>query len=682
MKINKIKLENIRSYTEQEVQFPEGSILLSGDIGAGKTTILLGIEFALFGLQPGKKGTYLLKNNEDNGRVILSFEVEGKEIEIERTLKRNSKSVNQDYCAITINGVKEETSVTELKNKVLEILNYPSEFAKKQNLLYKFTVYTPQEEMKQIILQDPESRVNTIRHVFGIDKYKKILENSMIVASKLREERRIRESQVSNLSEDKKELEEYKQELKEKQSSLEKAGREIKNKKETKENVEKELEELSKKIEEKNKYQQEVEKSKIMVSNKKETISENSKIIEQLKIQIENIEKMNFDEKEILQLQEKIKKIKEKQLELNEKNVKIASKINSLENKNQENENTKNKISKIEICPTCLQDVDFVYKTNIVNKMDKNISDNVKEIQSLEMEKIQNSKERDKIEFEINETQEKIQEKKILKVKVEGLQEKINNKEKLEKQNNSLNKDIEMLKQQINSLQNSIFELKKYEQTHKNKKEELNEKIREERKAEIMLAELKKEIDFSQRQISNLKERIQKTEQIIRELKHISELENWVSNKFTPVISHMEKNVMLKLKAEFSELFSTWFNMLVADSFNVSLDENFSPVIEQKDFQLDYEYLSGGERTAIALAYRLALNQVINSFLSKIKTKDIVILDEPTDGFSENQLDKMRDVLQELNVKQLIIVSHEQKMENFVQHAVKFKKEASESKIE
>ena len=52
---------------------------------------------------------------------------------------------------------------------------HPKEFSKKQNLLYKFTVYTPQEEMKQIILQDSNSRLNTLRHVFGVDKYKKVL---------------------------------------------------------------------------------------------------------------------------------------------------------------------------------------------------------------------------------------------------------------------------------------------------------------------------------------------------------------------------------------------------------------------------------------------------------------------------------------------------------------------------
>ena len=84
----------------------------------------------------------------------------------------------------------------------------------------------------------------------------------------------------------------------------------------------------------------------------------------------------------------------------------------------------------------------------------------------------------------------------------------------------------------------------------------------------------------------------------------------------------------------------------------------------------------------MALAYRLALNQIINSLLSKIKTRGLVILDEPTDGFSDQQLNKMRDILQELNTKQLILVSHEQKIESFVDNVIRIKKEGRISKRE
>ena len=128
-------------------------------------------------------------------------------------------------------------------------------------------------------------------------------------------------------------------------------------------------------------------------------------------------------------------------------------------------------------------------------------------------------------------------------------------------------------------------------------------------------------------------------------------------------------------------MFAEWFSMLVSDVFEVSLNDEFTPVINHRDYEIDYSYLSGGERTAIALAYRLSLNQVVNSLLSKIKTRDIVILDEPTDGFSDQQLDKMRDVLRQLEVKQLIIVSHEAKIESFVENVIRFKKEHGISKM-
>ena len=139
---------------------------------------------------------------------------------------------------------------------------------------------------------------------------------------------------------------------------------------------------------------------------------------------------------------------------------------------------------------------------------------------------------------------------------------------------------------------------------------------------------------------------------------------------------------MFTLKEEFSKLFSKWFAILVSDELSAKLDENFSPVIEQQDFELDYTFLSGGERTAIALAYRLSLNQVINSLMSKIKTKELVILDEPTDGFSSQQLNKMRDVLSQLKTDQLIIVSHEQQIEGFVDNIIRFTKEGGITKVE
>ena len=343
---------------------------------------------------------------------------------------------------------------------------------------------------------------------------------------------------------------------------------------------------------------------------------------------------------------------------------------------------SKRKLKHLEVCPTCLQEVDPVYKSNVVNQMDSDTSANNNLIKENTEKKEAIRDQMLKLDYDSSIKEKRIQEIRILKVRLRELDDKQRHLTTLEKTNLALTKDLEMLDSQINLLKSSVFELNKYDNINDAKQRELNEALREEKLAEIKVAELKREIEVFSRQINEMTERVKKTEEIKQQAHYLSDLEEWLSKKFIPIILVVEKNVFTKLKIEFSKLFSKWFSMLVSDSFNVRLSEDFTPIIEQQDYEIDYAYLSGGERTAIALAYRLALNQVINSFLSKIKTRDLVILDEPTDGFSEQQLDKMREVLDELNVSQLIIVSHEQKIESFVDNVIKFKKENGRSAIE
>ena len=681
MNLKRIILKNIRSYKEQEIHFLEGSTLLSGDIGAGKTSVLLGIEFALFGLQPGQRGSSLLRNGETEGGVIIEFEVDGKNIIIERTLKRK-KTISQDYCAITLNGEKKEISVTELKDKILDILSYPKEFSKKQNILYKFTVYTPQEEMKQIILQDPITRINTLRHVFGINKYKTILENVSLLTSKLREEKRLKEGATLNLEQEELSLLSKETELETKHSNLNSIEKELFLKKETRKRIQDEKEKIAEKIEEKNKLQQDIEKTKIIISNKKETLDSNLKQIESLKAQIEELQKLSFDESEIKKLEQEIEIKKKQKKQITDENFEITTSINSLEIKNKENEKTKQNLSHLDICPTCLQDVSPVYKSNVINEIDSNISKNIRQINSLKEEKQRLDNKISKLEEEISLLEKKISDLVFLKIKLEGIKEKTKRLEEFEKSNFALQKDITLLLEHEKDVESLIVDLRKFEKNFLDKQKELEDALNQEKMAEIKVAELKKEIDVFSNQIEEIKDRIKSMKEIKKQLDYLTKLENWLNENFASLISFIEKNVMIKLKKEFSKLFSEWFDMLVSDSFNVYLTDDFTPVIEYQDYEIDYAYLSGGERTAVALAYRLALNQVINSILSKIKTKDFIILDEPTDGFSDQQLDKMRDVLQQLNVRQMIIVSHEQKIEGFVENVIRLKKVSGVSKKE
>ena len=681
MLLKKISLNNIRSYENIEIEFPRGSTLLSGDIGSGKTSVLLAIEFALFGLQPGQRGAALLRNGKKQGGATIEFEVDGKQVIIERTLKRG-KTITQDYCAITIDDEKREIAVTELKNKILELLNYPFEFSKKQNILYKFTVYTPQEEMKQIILEDSQTRVNTLRHVFGIDKYKRILENSSIIASKLREEKRRKEGITENLEQDKLNLISKEEDLDAKQHNLVSVEKELFAKQEKRKRVQEEREEIKKKIEEKNNLENEIQKSNIMLANKREAIESNNKLAGQINQQIAELRELSFDEELIIQLQKQINENRKKKEKLNQQNLEINSEINRMNFQDAENKKLGEKISSLEKCPTCLQEVDPIYRANVLNKIHTELGRNKNQLEELEILRKQTAEKIQIINADIQEKENKLSEFKILKVRLQSIDEKQNQLKEIEQSSMAIQKDIELLASHSKSLIQFVEDLKKFDGIFKQKTQEFEQEQKNERQAEIKVAELKKEIDVFSNQIEELRQRINSIQEIKKQLDYLMKLEDWLTRNFNALMSHIEKNVMTKLKKQFSELFNEWFCMLVAEGFNARLDDEFTPIVEQQDYEIDYTYLSGGERTAIALAYRLALNQVINSFLSKIKTKDLVILDEPTDGFSEQQLDKMRDVLQELNAAQLILVSHEQKIESFVENVIRFRKEGGVSVVD
>ena len=72
MIIKQLTLENIRSHKSTKIEFAEGKTLIRGDIGSGKSGIMMSIEAALF----GKKLKQLITFGEENGRIELTFEIQ------------------------------------------------------------------------------------------------------------------------------------------------------------------------------------------------------------------------------------------------------------------------------------------------------------------------------------------------------------------------------------------------------------------------------------------------------------------------------------------------------------------------------------------------------------------------------------------------------------------------------
>jgi len=681
MKIKKINLKNIRSYQSQSIEFPEGSLLLAGDVGSGKTTLLLAIEYALFGLQPGQKGSALLRHDATLGEVILECEIDDHEVIIERHLKRENKSIVSDYAALTLDGEMQEYSVTELKTKILALLGYPAEFVKKNNILYRYTVYTPQEQMKQIIIEDTETRLNVLRHIFGIDKYRRIRENLALLINRLKEEAKILQGEVKTVEYDKVRLATINGRSKELAANIKKQEQGWKECITQRKALELEIVEVEKNIREREKFEKEVEKTTILIALKQEnfaTVSREQKDLARLLAESGKA----YDEFQYMACTSALAAVKEELRLLNHNAVALMSNIASLEQAQLEFKTKKERIFKIDMCPTCLQDVPDAHKHNILNEAEGKLVDIKKQLESLceqhaslilaleERKSAAELLEKQKVEWE------------ILHSKIEYIENSRKKLAEIIKQRETLQRDIEFLQQHTNSLKGEILSFSKFDTYSRLKQEELKKAFLAEKNAEIGIAELKKELEIALEEISRVQAQIVEKELLEGKLKRLLEVVDWLSNQFIMLINFTEIQVMMKLRREFSRVFSSWFHMIAGDAFEVQLDENFTPVIMQGDFEMDYSFLSGGERTAVALAYRLALNQTINSVLSQIKTRDIVILDEPTDGFSEGQIDKIRDVLEELNVEQLIIVSHEQKIESFVDSIIRLRKTGDVSELD
>lgn len=195
------------------------------------------------------------------------------------------------------------------------------------------------------------------------------------------------------------------------------------------------------------------------------------------------------------------------------------------------------------------------------------------------------------------------------------------------------------------------------------------------------LAMRKTELDNNLRQIELYDRKIDELEKRVDKIVFTDQIGIWLNQHFIPSLEQIESHVLIRVKEEFNTLFQKWFYLLIeVGDIDVEIDEFFTPVVIQSGYRLEVDSLSGGEKTSIALAYRLALNEIIRRMI--MFDDNLLILDEPTDGFSKEQLVQIKYVLEELSAAQVIIVSHEKELEGFVETIFRVVKESERSQVE
>ncbi len=815
MLLKSLSLQNIRSYVDETISFPDGSLLLAGDIGAGKTTILLAIEFALFGtLRSELEASSLLRNGCAAGRIELTIELQGKEIRVNRTLKRTATSVKQEAGFIAVQQQRIDATPTELRARMVELLGYPKEaLTKTKGLLYRYTVFTPQEQMRQILYDEKEVRLGILRKVFQIDKYKRIQENAVLIAKALRTESRIVKETLTDLPQLLEQKELYEKQSKDlavqveqerirrneihalvKEQEMHLAHIEVQQKEiyallekkavcvsARKKNQEEHIllkkklndiafqrmqlenilavllekptsiarEELEKQIPALERTLQEQKQQRLLLLQEHATLQKQRKAFQKEHIALQEAlayKKSYKEELVILQKCEEQKEILEKRMQKTEEALAALTKtMATFAVQKQTAEDLIKRIPVLEICTFCFQEVNADHKHTILETQQKQYYEAQEKEQMIAREKEdvqqqcendkkqmkdilvaekksavllkvleelnQKEKEKEAKERELHLVEERLLEvsfaleaiqtenldaleKELLKQK--ALLQKISAWEKalLERKNTEvifqekslqkqqLEKELQEREGQQRRLENELLiienALKQYgdiEEIYKKQKHALQEVQQKEKQQEIWMITAEKELQRIYEQKTQVEKELQTKQKKAGQVHSMELFVRWIEEYFTPLIATMEKQVMLQVHAAFAAVFTTWFSLLMDDtSITARLDEEFTPIIDQNGYDTALLDLSGGEKTAVALAYRLALNKVINDFMTTIHTRDLIILDEPTDGFSAQQLDKVREVLDELKMRQIILVSHEHKIESFVDHVLRIEK--------
>ena len=148
----------------------------------------MAIEFAFFGLG-SDSGNSVLKLGRDAGEVRMVFDVDGSEYEVTRRLQRRMGRVQQLDGTLRTPEGSLNLSPSELKERILEVLEFnEAPDPKAQSWIYRYAVYTPQEEMKNILALVPEQRLQILRRAFRVEDYKTAATNAEEAARHVRVE--------------------------------------------------------------------------------------------------------------------------------------------------------------------------------------------------------------------------------------------------------------------------------------------------------------------------------------------------------------------------------------------------------------------------------------------------------------------------------------------------------------
>ncbi len=189
--IKSIRLLNWRSHADTTLRFSQGANLLVGRMGAGKSSVMDAISFALFGTFPALERRKLrtqdlFRLSGDRASVALEFRLDGQDGHdylVERTLTRGKSRTDSDAKLFRDSALLESGSVavTGLVSSLLSV-DYD---------LFTRAIYSEQNNIDHFLSLDPRRRKEELDALLGLDRFEAARANSVSVINRIKSQRKL-----------------------------------------------------------------------------------------------------------------------------------------------------------------------------------------------------------------------------------------------------------------------------------------------------------------------------------------------------------------------------------------------------------------------------------------------------------------------------------------------------------
>lgn len=573
--ITRVKLSNWKSHKNTIFQLSEGTNVLVGPMGSGKSSALEGITYALFGTLPSVKNrTIKLEdlirnrpNKEESAEVQVEFEApDGNEYKVKRVIERGKGTT---YAEIRDSDGKlidkpQSTRITEYVIRLLE-LDYD---------LFEKMIYSEQNKLDYFLSLPPGKRKENLDRLLGIDKLENARKNTNTIINRLRDKKDNKKNDLKELREDEEinslqQLEVKLKELKIKVTDLkderDNLGPRIK---EVKSRI-KELEELRREIREIEKNIMEIKASLRPLKNQIDEIK--AELGDDTEIPLEELKsKYSYLDKKIKHLSEKLhdnktqyEKYSSRFSELKGRKDTIENRISELYQEIQVKKEIKKEL--LELRPQKL-----IGKFNELNEKDKEINREItiKETRLEEIDQI--IKELKKAETNCPVCEKPLTEKhrrELLEEKNEDFEEIKNQIKVLEDRSSRVKKEINRiqelkdkarkLKEEARDLSKLKRELEKQKDIYEAIESNLNKinESRDESKEELeRIDEKLSDMQSTQESISQKIERHEKLKENLEEERKLEEENKKLMRKFREINKIYTREYLEKLKGKYEDL--------------------------------------------------------------------------------------------------------------------------------